>query len=267
MAFLVHLTDGQLPAAQAAFWRGLIACLVLLPTAARHLPKAVAPGAASLWTRSIAGAASILCYFWNLQVGGVGTATTYSNLVHIFVALIGWRFRGLVITGKQMMGIGLAVAGATVLSAGSASVSPRVVLVGVGGALAASVSYLALREAAQDFTASLVVWLLGAMSAIASLMVPGEWAPVGLQLGLVIAGIGIFGTLGQWLMTRSFLHLPPQVAGVLALTSLIWGVLFEILLASRRPQWADWASYALVLTGVAILRASVTPKADVSASP
>lgn len=259
MAYLVHSAGGELPSVQIAFWRGVIACVILLPAVAGHLRKAIRPGAGSLWLRSGTGAVSILCYFWNLQVAGVGTSTTYSNLVHIFVAVLGWRFRGLVITGKQVAGIGLAVAGATVLSAGSVSVSPKIVLVGVAGALAASVSYLALREAAQDFSASLVVWMLGAVSALMCVFVPSKWVPIGVSSALLLAGIGIFGTLGQWLMTRSFLYLPPQVAGVLALTSLIWGVGFEILLAGRRPHLADWLSYGLVLGGVAMLRWSPIP--------
>ncbi len=266
MGYLVHSCAGRMPPAQVAFFRSLFACLALAPWAATHLGSAFSRAGVSLWTRSVCGGISALCYFWNLQASSVGTATALGNLAHVFVAALGWRFRNLQVTRLQIGGIALAVVGALSLSAGAAAPPVSVLAVGISGALTASIAYLALREAAQIFSTGLVVWAFGFGGMVASLLVPGSsWLAlhaitVDPGVALRVAGLGLAGLLGQFLMTRSFLYLPAHIASVLSLSSLIWGVLLEMWLDHHRPSIAEWSSYGLVVLGIALLKVSTGEK-------
>ena len=161
------------------------------------------------------------------------------------------------------MGIALAVAGALAINAPWAN-PPRglVTAVGVFGSLSASVSYLALREAALEFSSAVVVWCLSAVTMLGCLFAPGAaWIMPHGRLWLLIAGVGVAGMMGQVLMTRAFLHVRPQVASVLALTSLIWGLVLQIVFEHKIPAAGEWAAYAFVLLGVAILQLTAPPRA------
>ena len=256
MGYLVHACSGRVPAGELAFLRGVVSMAVLAPFSARHLRKALRPNAWTLWLRSLAGAASMILYYWNLQKTTVGTAATLSNLTPVFVTLLAWGVLKELLNVAEAAGIVFAVCGALLLSSGRASAPPpAVIAIGVSGAIAASVAYLALREAALQFSSSMVVWSLSLASSVAAWFLPGAaWIfPTGV-LALLVLGVALTGMTGQVLMTNSFVYLRPQVAGVLALTSLVWGVLFEIALDRRRPSAREWLSYSLVVLGVTVLQ-------------
>jgi drug/metabolite transporter (DMT)-like permease len=256
MSYLVYTGAGRIPSAELAFMRAAFSFLALSPYVTPHVRKAFARGSGTLWLRSAAGAISMQCYFWNLQSSNVGTANTFANLAPVFVALLAWIFLREAINKPEAVGIALAVAGAISINAPWAN-PPRalVTVVGVMGSLSASVSYLALREAVLEFSSPLVVWCLSVVTMAACPFAPGAaWILPQGGSWLLIAGVGAAGLMGQVLMTRSFVYVRPQVASVLALTSLAWGLVLQIAFEGKVPRAGEWLAYALVLLGVALLQ-------------
>ncbi len=268
MSYLVYAGAGRIPSAELAFMRAAFSFIALTPFVTAHVRKAFSNRSGTLWLRSVSGAVSMQCYFWNLQNSNVGTANTFTNLAPVFVALLAWTFLRETINRPEAAGIALAVAGALTINAPWAN-PPRgmVTAIGVIGALTASVSYLALREAALEFSSLLVVWCLSAVTMLACLFAPGAvWLMPHGRLWLLIAGVGAAGMMGQVLMTRSFLYVRPQVASVLALTSLIWGVVLQIVFEHKVPNAGEWVAYALVLLGVALLQLTAPSRAVAEAA-
>ncbi len=256
MSYLVYAGAGRIPSAELAFMRATFSFVALSPFITAHVRKAFSARSGTLWLRSVAGAISVQCYFWNLQSSNVGTANTFANLAPVFVALFAWWFLREKINRPEALGIALAVAGALSINAPWAN-PPRglVTAVGVTGSLSASISYLALREAALEFSPPLVVWCLSAATMLACPFAPGAaWIMPHGSFWLLIAGVGAAGMMGQVLMTRSFLYVRPQVASVLALSSLIWGLVLQIVFEHKVPKAGEWVTYALVLLGVALLQ-------------
>lgn len=260
MSYGVHASASGIPARQLACLRGVLGLALLTPVVWRRLPQVFDAHARWVWIRSLAGALSILCYFWNLQRTSVGTAKALSDFAPIFVALFSVRVLHERLRWLECAGIALAVAGALALGIPDESAPPPIAVgIGLLGALAASTAYLSLREAAARYSSALVVWCLCLVSALAALALPGEpWRALDARGLFFVCIVGLSGLGGQLLMTRAYTALSASVASAIGLTALVWGVLLEVAFDGFRPGLLACASYAAVLAGVGLLQAART---------
>jgi len=272
MSYGVHASAPAIPARQLACLRGALGLALLTPVVWRRLPQVFDAHARWVWIRSLAGALSILCYFWNLQHTSVGTAKALSDFAPIFVALFSARVLHERLRPLECVGIALAVAGALALGVPDETAPPQLAVgIGLLGALAASTAYLSLREAAAQYSSALVVWCLCLVSALSALALPGEpWRALGARGFALVGLVGLSGLCGQLLMTRAYTALSASVASAIGLTALVWGVLLEVAFDGFRPGLLACASYPAVLAGVGILqwartRARVAVPRDASA--
>lgn len=256
MSWLVHAGSTSADSNQLALLRGLLGLALLTPFVWRRLPQLFELRARWIWSRSLAGALSILCFFWNLQHTSVGTAKALADLTPLFVAAVSALWLRERLRGRDLAGCGIALAGALVIDlAGASAPSTRTLLVGMLGAVAAAVALLSLREAAQQYSTPLVVWSLCALSTLVSCCAGGWPLPSLDAAGVAIAlGVGLSGLAGQLLMTRAYVHLPASIASALGLTALVWAVGFEMLFSGARPGAADWCGYASILLGALLLQ-------------
>jgi len=262
MGFLVHVGQAHTPASELVFIRSVLSMVLLAPWALRNLRPAFSRDAWFLWARCLSGAASSLCFYWNLQHASVGTSKALSDLAPMFVALLGWWLLGERLSRRDCVAIGITMLGALALQWPSHATPPlQVVLVGILGALTASMAFLALRQAAARFSPSVVVFCLALTTMVVSVAAPysAPWSiPTGSQL-MVAVGSGAAGLVGQVLMTRAYVHLRPAVASTLGLSSLLWGVLLEITLHNEWPVPGEWAAYVFILAGVVLLHSAPEP--------
>lgn len=268
MSWLVHAAV-ELPPLWIALARGLVGLAILTPLVGRRLASVLAPNSGFLWLRAVAGALSILCYFWNLQRTSVGTAKALQDLAPVIVAAFSVLVLREDLRGRTGIGIALAIAGALAIGLrGATPPSGAVVAVGILGAFAAATAYLSLREAATEHSPELVVWMLCASSCLTSVALiasgaiderPMPWGSIGAREVALFAGVALTGLFGQLWMTRAYQHLSASIASALGLTALLWGVLFEIAFSRARPAAADWCGYALIVAGAVALR-RVSPR-------
>ena len=101
--------------------------------------------------------------------------------------------------------------------------------------LAALAMIFVRRLTATETTASIVVYFSATATAGALLSVPFGWMvpPPGVLAVLVLAGI--LGGVGQILMTESYRHAEASVIATFEYTSMVWSLLFAMLLFDERP--------------------------------
>ncbi|TAJ20718.1 MAG: DMT family transporter [Planctomycetota bacterium] len=272
MSWLVHAAH-ELPPLWIALARGLVGLAILTPLVGRRLAAVFAPNSGFLWLRAVAGALSILCYYWNLQRTSVGTAKALQDLAPVIVAAFSVLVLRENLRGRTGLGIALAIAGALAIGLrGATPPSGVVVAVGIVGAFAAATAFLSLREAASEHSPEVIVWMLCASSCLTSAVLiasgaiieqPMPWGALGVREVALFAGVALTGLCGQLWMTRAYQHLSASVASALGLTALLWGVLFEIAFSRARPSVGDWCGYALIVAGaVALRRASARGSPD-----
>lgn len=252
----------ELPAEELVFLRAGFSCLCLTPFVYRRVSVLFSRQALTLWLRSIAGALAMICFFWNLQVAGVGTATALANFAPVVVTLISWLLLKERLERLEFLGIAITIVGALTLYKLGSSITLQIVLVGSLGAFSTAIAQLALRQAAQLFSPTLVVWFMSLITALASLLLGRGWEkPTG---WVVVIGIALMGLLGQVFMTLAYMRLSAPVASTFGLSSLIWGVLLEIIFLGRQPVLGEWFSYLAIIGGVCVIHLSHRGESEVS---
>jgi drug/metabolite transporter (DMT)-like permease len=78
-----------------------------------------------------------------------------------------------------------------------------------------------------DTTASVVFWTVGLMTvATAALAIP-RWVPLHSEHWILLAAMGVFGAIGQSLLTEAFRSAPPAVVSPFEYTALLWGIAID----------------------------------------
>lgn len=251
-----------LPSAELVFLRAGFSCICLTPFVYRQVLMLFSGRALTLWLRSIAGAFAMLCFFWNLQKSGVGTATALANFAPVLVTLISWALLKERLGRLELFGIAITIAGAITLY-GLGSITAQIIAVGLLGAFSTAIAQLALRQAAQLFSPTLVVWCMSLITALSSLMlfdggwgVPTKW--------MVVIGIALMGLLGQVFMTLAYMKLTAPIASTFGLSSLVWGVLLEILFLGKQPTLSELLSYLAIVGGICVIHLSHKNEVEVS---
>ena len=111
-------------------------------------------------------------------------------------------------------------------------------------------SAIALRAVTRtDTTSSVVFWTILVMTVSTTLIAFPGWVPVRPQHWGLLAAMGIFGAVGQSLLTEAFRAAPPSTVAPFEYTALVWGIGID---------WTFWGVLpsARVLLGGGIVIAS-----------
>lgn len=92
-------------------------------------------------------------------------------------------------------------------------------------ALAYALGAIALRVVTRtDTTASVVFWTIGLMTMCTALLALHGWVPLRPQHWGLLAAMGVFGAIGQSLLTEAFRAAPPSIVAPFEYTALLWGM-------------------------------------------
>ncbi len=262
MGFLVHQASLAAPTQEIAFFRCAASVVALAPLIVKLLSKLWGKDAFIVWLRALAGAMSVLCYFTNLGNISVPNAAALANTAPFFVVLFSRVFLRESLSRQTQLGLLVVFAGAFLLQSPAGSAIPlHSLAVGIGGAVSASVAYLALKQAAQRFPQSLIVWAFSVVTAAVVISSPsGARAITGLSLQLSFLAIGLLGLFAHLWITRSYFLLPSSVASTLGLTAILWGGLREAVAFAKIPSVVSMAGHGAILVRVYLLRGKVHEK-------
>ncbi|XZE36289.1 DMT family transporter [Pirellulaceae bacterium SH501] len=264
-----HLSR-ELPSTEIVFFRGLLGAIILLPWCWNEFGHFRNPASKYLILRGVAGAGSGVCYFATIAKTTVANARAIADVAPIFVVILGWRFLGERPTSKQLGYVFLGLLGTSLLGVPGASSCPTDAwLIGLMGALFASLAYFSLRQVSQIFPMSLTVFLfMAALAATALCFWNSSWVfPTDTQCWYLL-GIGVTGVLAQLWMTAAYARLPAFLATSLGLSSLPIIASIEWIFDRDRPEPFELLAYALVLCSVMLHAYSTwkpTPAAVASA--
>jgi drug/metabolite transporter (DMT)-like permease len=108
----------------------------------------------------------------------------------------------------------------------------NLVSLGAVAALVSATAYafnaIALRVITRtDTTASVVFWMIGFMTLLASLIAAPRWVPIQKDDWTLLVAMGVFATIAQHLLTEAFRTAPPSVVAPFEYTALLWGILID----------------------------------------
>ena len=253
MSYAVYRMCGHAKPSQLALIRALASTALLTPVVLKDLPSVIGPHCRSLWIRAIAGAASILCYFWTLQHGDIGESRLYSDLFPIFVLLIAVIFYKERLRTIEVLGIAVVVAAVALLNLESSAThsGPEVLITGITGSFCMGISLTALKQATKHFSANLIVWALGvAVAALSATWALADWHPIATADLPWIAATAISAMFAQIFRTLSFATLKSPVASALSLSIVFFNVLFLAAFEGIWPTPQELFIYSIAFAGL-----------------
>lgn len=262
MGVCVKLASHAYSAAELVFYRGFVSVLILGGYIAwRRLPLAT-PHWRTHVARGLSGFVSLVAYFYAISLIPLATAVTLNYTAPLFLGLllVFWRrepmpaamhaallagFAGVVLllqptlTGGQWLGGALGLASGVIASIAYLNVRR---LGELGEPEWRTVFYFALWA-----TIGGLPWFLSAAPQL----------DMDIRGGLLLLGVGGFGTAAQLCMTAAYKHGKTMVAASLAYTTVIFSSVFALLLWDESLPLPAWAGIVLIVgSGIAATRAS-----------
>jgi len=265
-AIVARAFAGELPPVGLAFWRWMLAAILVLPFAWPHVRRD-APAMIRAWPIMVLFSALGIAFF-NAALYIAAHTTTALNILMLqaampvlIVAATFLLFNDR-ITARQGAGVALSLAGATTLiTHGDPHVLTDLAFnVGDLWMLAACILYavytalLRLRPAVHWLSFLFAIFFLGAMLLLpfyigeALLVQP---MPVSVRSLLAIGYVSLFASaIGYGAFNRAVELLGANTAGLSVYLVPVFGTVFAVLLLGERPELYQLAGIALIVAGI-----------------
>ena len=259
-ACVKHL-GSAIPSGETIFVRGLISIAVLTFVAWRvegglHVLKTKNLRSHAL--RSLSGTASMFCWFTALTLIPLADFTAISFTAPLFLTILAMVFLGERIHGYRWSALGIGFVGVLIMVGPQLTLGSSVgVAVALGAAVFSAVAVTTLRSMSGSggehaititFYFSVTNMICAAFTALAGWPMPtGEqWLFIGLA--------GLFGVLGQLLMTYSYRYAEASTVAPLDYANLLLAVFYGYYFFGELPHLSTWLGAPLVIAaGVIIL--------------
>lgn len=201
--------------------------------------------------RGVAGFVSLFMYFYSLVELPVATATALNYTSPLFVAILFTLLMHERIRASLTFTVALGFAGAVLLL--RPTLAPEQVwpaLVGLASGALSAVAYWNVRQLVQaEEPEERVVFYFALFSAAGALvwMAPQRWTAFNADNVASLAGVGIFGTLGQLAMTRAYGKGSAIVTAALSYSGIVFAAVLGIALFGDRLPVVAWLGIALIV--------------------
>jgi drug/metabolite transporter (DMT)-like permease len=260
LAACVKYLGSGVPTGQLIFVRGLISLAVLALIAWRVYGLGVlrTDKLRSHAMRSLAGTASMFCWFTALTLIPLADFTAISFTAPLFLTVLAMLFLGERIHAYRWTALAIGFVGVAItigphLTFGGRSIG---VLVAFGAASFSALAMVALRgmsgrggehPLAITFYFSLTTVIVSATTAVAGwpMLTAEQWA--------LIVLAGLLGVFGQLLMTMSYRYAEASTLAPLDYTNLLLAVGFGYYVFAEVPHWSMWIGAPLVISAGLII--------------
>ena len=219
-----------------------------------------------LWVRSLAGNISMFCNFYALANLPVSDTLTLMNTAPIWVTILSW----LIFKQKPTVGILLAIfisiVGIVMIQQPHFQDGKFACLMALIGAFTTAVAMLGLNRL-QHVDPRAVVVHFSAVASVSTVSVlwltgkPGALLPLqNLHAVSLLLLIGAGGVLGQIGMTLAFAKGHATRISVVALSQILFGLVFDLVLWQRNLTWISLFGMLLVAAPTAWLLLGETPQ-------
>jgi drug/metabolite transporter (DMT)-like permease len=213
--------------------------------------------------RSVSGFVSLFMFFYALSVLPVAPAITLNYTSPIFLAaLVAW-FAHERPSRRLIATVVLGFAGVLLLLRPSFRAEEFWGgAMGLASGALSAIAYWNVRELVRaDEPEGRVVFYFGLISCLGALvwMAPQHWTPITTwHNAMILAGVGISGSLGQLAMTRAYGKGKTLVAAALSYSSIVFSSLIGIVVLGDVLPLLSWVGIALII-GAGILAVQLAP--------
>ncbi|MEI7024173.1 DMT family transporter [Paenibacillus sp. y28] len=251
MNALVKEVSASIPAAEIAFFRGLIGTVVVLALMRGSGVEFSRSGIPMLTLRGVLGGMYMLAYFYTLSKIPLTDASILAQLSPIFVIMLSALFLREKLSRRTLMLIPVLFLGALLLIKPYHYSSYSVyAAVGLLSALFAAGASISIRYLSRTHPAYEIVFYFLASSTMVSIpFVWGRFVIPNAVEGLYLLVIGIVSLLGQLFLTKAFTHENAVVVQVVSYFGLLLNALFGFLFWEEVPDMITIAGGVFIVAG------------------
>ena len=253
MAMFVKLGSEHFGAAELAFYRSLATCLAAFAylQATRGTVKSVHMGTHLI--RGLVGAISLVGYFYAITRLPIATAQTLNYTSPLFLAIattvvLGERFSGWLIVAIATGFVGVALLLQPSFEGGKEGAA----MVGLFSGVLAAWAYLAVRTLGRlgEPDLRVVFWFGLVATAVCAVwqLTTSTFHAVRWDNAWILVGLGVCGTTAQVAMTRAYRTGNTLVVGSYSYSTIVFGMLFGILIWGETLTALEWAGIAVIVT-------------------
>jgi drug/metabolite transporter (DMT)-like permease len=255
----LKLLAAHYPPLQVSFLRGATSLpFVLLPILVRGRLARLRPVNVRLHLlRGVLSVVMLGSYVFAVRESSLATTNSIFMCAPLVVAALSVPMLGETVSRLQWTVIGVGLGGVLLMlrPQGAQWISVGSVAA-VVAALCYSLAVITLRVLARTDTTESMVFSFTFLLAIGagSLSIPG-WTPVHWAHWPLLAGVGLFGSLGQHFITEAFRNAPASVVTPFEYTALVWGVLLDLVVWGVLPGAVTLVGGAIVIgAGLYLIR-------------
>jgi drug/metabolite transporter (DMT)-like permease len=276
MATLAHALAGRCDWELVATVRAALALVFSVSLALHAGARLVVWRPRILWIRSIAGTLSLLCTFYALPRLPISDVLTLTNMFPIWVALLAWPMVGSAPTKDAWIAIAVGICGVVLVAQPHfAEARPLPAIVALVASFSTSIAMLGLHRLRQVDPRAIVAHFSGVslLACLALLALDPAQSLAASQLDAtslaMLGGVGLCATIGQLFLTMAFAAGPPARVSVVALTQVVFAMVFDLLIWKRAFGPMSLVGIVLVMapTGWLLLTHRRSTAADLSIGP
>jgi drug/metabolite transporter (DMT)-like permease len=263
-----RIVNFEVPPFALSFWRWTIASAILLPFAAAQL-RADAPlirrnlPMLALFGAIGAGGFTLLGY-WGVSYTTAVNATLLNSSLPLFVVPLSWLLLGLTVSGRQLVGLALSLAGvASIVSGGSLQTFARLTLnpgdfLILGGAFLWAIYTVTLRWRPPLRALSFLFTTIASAAAVSLPfyiweMWTGKTVTVTPAALATIAYLAIFPSIVAYICwNQAVAALGPNIVGFFNPVIPVFGIVFAVIFLGEPLRAYHLTGFALVLGGVVL---------------
>jgi len=253
MAAMVSLAARELANAPIVFFRHFIMLVFLLPWLVRQGRRALqTDDLGGHLVRGLAGVAAVACYFYAIARLRLADAVLLNQSMPLFIPLVERAWLGERIPSRLWGVLLLGFAGLLLILRPGSGVFEPAALVGLGSAVLASIAQVGIRRLTRTEPVTRIVFYFGLVASVVALPPAAYWwTSPSAKTWAILLLMGIFATVGQFTLTRAYVHAPAAHVGPFLYAGPVFAGLLDWLIWGRLPD-------ALFVAGAVVVIASAT---------
>lgn len=236
---------------ELVFWRQAmslpIICVALLLTGRLRLLATRRMGSHA--RRATTGTAGLCCNIGAATLLPLPVATTLGFTTPLFAVLITALVLRETVGRWRWTAVVLGFIGVLVITRpGGVPVPPLGLAAGIGAGIIVAIVSFQIRDLARtEEPIACVFWFAFYGTLFSAILLPFYARPHGPQEWLLLIGIGLSGTLAQFLITAALRFGQVATVVVMDYTALIWSTLYGWSIWGHLPSWTTWAGAPLIV--------------------
>ncbi len=256
MGMIIKTLGENMPSHHLVFYRNAFAVLIIAPFLLRQKATQIKTQRIGMHLiRSISGVLAMYCFFYALANIELANAMVTKLTGPIFIPLVAVFWIHEKVSLKTYLGIIIGFIGVIIFLNPSTEIQLASLVGILGGALAA-IAKVAIRKMSDTEPIARIVFyfaLLGMLFSLFPMLASETYIP-SINEWMLLLGLGIVGTLGQFCLTKAYSIAPPSQIGAFTYSSLLWASLAGWLFWNEWPSTHALIGAALIITaGLVIL--------------